>query len=127
MKHVCPKCGQDAELFTALVYRNENIPGKDNNWRLACTCGLDIDGSLTIAGKTAATLLYFAPIAVLWGLFLIYGGNLSPAWLQFVCWLAHIIPGVFLGDRFSSRFTEASVEKQLRRSGLNYTEGKIKE
>ncbi len=116
-KHTCPSCGEAADLCLAVFYENKDVPNKSCDWRLDCGCGLGVEGSLALAEKTVAMLLYFAPISVLWGLFLSYGWDSQSAGLGFVVWLVHIVPGVLLGDRLCSKYTAGRAGKQIDAHG----------
>ena len=102
MKRTCPGCKNDADLFLAVIFSNENISSEESNWKLSCGCGLEIEGVFTTTQKAIGILLYLAPVAALWSIFLIYGGNINPAWLRLVIWLIHIAPGIYFGDKLST-------------------------
>ena len=113
MEQKCPECGKQAKLFLAVIWKNENIPDKGSDWKLACGCGNETEGAFSTVGTVAFTLLYLAPVIVLWGIFLIYGEMIEPAWFRFVVWLIHVIPGVLIGNRISSRYAAGIIRKQI--------------
>jgi hypothetical protein len=115
VSETCPRCGRPARLHLSVISRDEEIIDPHHSWRLACVCGLAREGALPAAEQAAAMLLSVAPVAVLWGVFALYGGNLEPTALRLVTWLVHVVIGMLAGDRLGRAFAARRVRTRLRR------------
>lgn len=113
MRACCPECGGDAELFAVVIFTNREVRSRDTDWKLRCACGYELEGDLPVVSKLLCILLYLAPIAACWGVFLAYAGVVRPDWLRFGVWLLHVGPGMLAGDWLCDLYVRRSVERYL--------------
>ena len=97
----CPGCGEPARLIVSPLTRHEAVPEKQQ-WILTCEqCGAKTAGVFPPMTQALAIGAFLLPVAVFWGLFLLYAEAFGPPWIQFILFLFHLVPGLYLGDRWS--------------------------
>lgn len=116
MKMKCPVCGADADLIVAAVVEDDQFSAKANDFKLTCGCGLDIEGEFSLIQKCIVTIVFLAPVAGLWAAFLLYGQGIAPAWVRFIVFMLHLIPGFLLGIWLSTRYGKYVISKMTRRT-----------
>lgn len=113
----CPTCGASAVLIVAVVMADSDFSCRENDWKLTCRCGLDVEGRFPFVHRIVATVLFLVPIAALWALFLQYGQEIHVKWLSFLIFLVHLIGGFLLGRFLSTRYGVVVIGRMVRRGG----------
>ncbi len=105
MKIDCPDCGANADLVVEVFAEDQQFDNPENDWRISCgNCGSDLEGEVSFLHRAVLLFLFLFPIAVCWGLFMLYSEMPGGGWLQFVVFLIHLAFGLITGTWFSTKY-----------------------
>ena len=119
MKMKCPKCGESAKFTVAAAVEDDEFNDKNNDWKLTCDCGVDVEGKFSRLHRIVLTILFLIPVSLFWGIFLIYADKISANGLRFVVWLLHLFIGFCLSLWVTTKYGSMVIRKRAVKLGFD--------